>query len=57
MRYLCSDIWELLYCAPPREKVVSDVLEKVAREIIAEVAEKMIREEIDALKKSIIPED
>ena len=38
-------------------KVVIDVLEKVAREIIAEVAEKMIREKIDALKKSIIPED
>ena len=29
----------------------------MAREVIAEVAEKMIREEIDALKKSIIPED
>ena len=39
------------------EKVVSVALEKVAREIMPEVAEKMIREQIDALKKSIIPED
>jgi len=38
-------------------KVVSDVLERVAKEVLPEVAEKIIREEIDALKKSIIPED
>jgi len=38
-------------------KIIREVLEKVAREIMPEVAEKMIRQEIDALKKSIIPED
>jgi hypothetical protein len=37
--------------------VVSDVLERVAREVMPEVAEKIIREEIDVLKKSILSEN